>query len=134
GDGAHPPQQAQAEQQATPDKHDEGKVADKATDTDQLPPASTTQHSVTLGGTTFSYSATAGTIPLHNPQGKTLANVFYVAYTREPEDAKRPVTFVFNGGPGAAPAYLDLRALGPRAVEGTPTGGARGPPPPPLSH
>src|SRR5262245_65748492 len=62
-DEAHPPQQAQADQH----KHDEGKAADKATDTDQLPPASTTQHSVTLGGTTFSYSATAGTIPLHNP-------------------------------------------------------------------
>ncbi|HET7448684.1 MAG TPA: peptidase S10 [Methyloceanibacter sp.] len=126
----HPPQQAKADQQAIPDKHDEGKAADKAaTGADQIPPASTTQHPITLAGTTFFYSATAGTIALHNPEGKTLANVFYVAYTREPEDAKRPVTFVFNGGPGAASAYLHLGAIGPRAVEVTAKGEVVGPPP-----
>ena len=55
-------------------------------------------------------------LPLRDAQGKTLASIFYVAYTREPPDPKRPITFVFNGGPGAAAAYLHLGGIGPRAV------------------
>jgi carboxypeptidase C (cathepsin A) len=128
-DEAHPPHPTPTEQQATADKHDEAKAPETPAEADRLPPPSTTQHTITLGGTTFSYGATAGTISLHNPQGKTLANVFYVAYTREPEDAKRPITFVFNGGPGAASAYLHLGAIGPRAIEVTSKGEVMGPPP-----
>jgi hypothetical protein len=52
-----------------------------------------------------------------------------VAYTREPKNAKRPITFVFNGGPGAAAAYLHLGGIGPRAVEVDAKGEVQGPPP-----
>jgi carboxypeptidase C (cathepsin A) len=95
----------------------------------RLPPASITHHTISLGGETVAYSAKAGTLPLHDVHGKTLATVFYVAYMREPQDTKRPVTFVFNGGPGAASAYLHLGGIGPKAVEVTARGELLGPPP-----
>ena len=68
-------------------------------------------------------------MPLRDAHGKTLANIFYVAYRREPQDAKRPITFVFNGGPGAASAYLHLGAIGPKTIAVTAKGEVQGPPP-----
>ena len=46
-----------------------------------------------------------------------------------PADAKRPITFVFNGGPGAASAYLHLGALGPKTIAVSAKGEVQGPPP-----
>lgn len=83
-----------------------------------LPPDSVTQHEITLGGERLAYTATAGTFALRNQRGKRLAAVFYTAYTLDgAAAATRPVTFVFNGGPGAASAYLHLGLVGPRIVE-----------------
>jgi carboxypeptidase C (cathepsin A) len=96
---------------------------------DLLPPTSVTHHTITLSGETIHYAATAGTLPLRDSQGKTIASIFYVAYAREPTDTKRPITFVFNGGPGAASAYLHLGALGPKAIEVSGKGEVLGPPP-----
>ncbi|MGH6867220.1 MAG: S10 family peptidase [Methyloceanibacter sp.] len=96
---------------------------------DRLPPTSVTNHTLTLAGEALRYSATAGTIALRDAQGKTTADIFYVAYAREPRDAKRPVTFVFNGGPGAASAYLHLGAIGPKIVAASDNGELVGPPP-----
>lgn len=79
----------------------------------QLPADSTTDQSIELPGRTLRFKATAGSIPLNNAEdGSLLAEVAYVSYTMD-GDARRPVTFVFNGGPGAASAYLDLGAIGP---------------------
>ncbi len=96
---------------------------------DLLPPTSITHHTITLSGETIHYAATAGTLPARDSQGKTIASIFYVAYAREPADTKRPITFVFNGGPGAASAYLHLGALGPKAIEVSDKGEVLGPPP-----
>jgi carboxypeptidase C (cathepsin A) len=92
-------------------------------------PVSVTHHSINLAGVDVPYSAKVGTLPLRDGQGKALASVFYVAYVREPQDTKRPITFVFNGGPGAASAYLHLGAIGPKAVEVNAKGEVQGPPP-----
>jgi carboxypeptidase C (cathepsin A) len=79
----------------------------------QLPADVTTDQTVDLSGRTLRFKATAGSIPLNNGEdGSLLAEVAYVSYVME-GDAHRPVTFVFNGGPGAASAYLDIGALGP---------------------
>lgn len=79
----------------------------------QLPADTTTDQAVELPGRTLRFKATAGSIPLNNgDDGSLLAEVAYVAYVK-PGDAQRPVTFVFNGGPGAASAYLNLGAIGP---------------------
>jgi carboxypeptidase C (cathepsin A) len=95
---------------------------------EQLPPPSITQHSTRLAGVDVPYTAKAGLLPLRDGKGKTLASIFYVAYMREPQDTKRPITFVFNGGPGAASAYLHLGAIGPKAIEANAKGELAGPP------
>jgi carboxypeptidase C (cathepsin A) len=68
-------------------------------------------------------------LPPKSPQGKTKAEIFSVAYVTDPEDSKRPITFVFNGGPGAASAYLHLGAIGPKIIEANDSGQLIGPPP-----
>lgn len=94
------------------------------------PPApAITHHTIKLQGVDVRYTARAGTLPLRDDKGDTLAGIFYVAYLREPHDARRPITFVFNGGPGAASAYLHLGAIGPRIVEANEKGELQGPPP-----
>ncbi len=87
-----------------------------------LPEASASEHTVDLADGPLAYSAEAGTLPLRDGDGKTTAKMFYVAYAAKEGEGEgegegaRPLTFVFNGGPGAAAAYLNLGALGPRAV------------------
>lgn len=86
-----------------------------------LPGDAVSQHSIALADRRLDYTATAGSIPLTGAKGETAARVFYVAYTLEAARA-RPITFVFNGGPGAASAFLNLGGLGPRVVNFTPDG------------
>ena len=81
-----------------------------------LPAASVTHHAIQLGETSLAYSAEAGTLPIRDASGKTTAKMFYVAYTADGTHEARPLTFVFNGGPGAASAYLNIGAVGPRIV------------------
>jgi carboxypeptidase C (cathepsin A) len=79
-----------------------------------LPADSTTQHTLPNGGQKLAYSATAGTLALRDDKGEQSASIFYVAYTQPGSDPKtRPVSFYFNGGPGAGMAYLHLGAAGP---------------------
>ncbi len=79
----------------------------------QLPADAITDHTVEIAGRTLRFKATAGSIPLNRADdGSLLAEIAYVAYVM-PGDARRPVTFVFNGGPGAASAYLNIGAIGP---------------------
>jgi carboxypeptidase C (cathepsin A) len=94
-----------------------------------LPPPVITHHNIGLDGSDLSYAAKAGMLPLRDAQDRIIANIFYVAYWREPADTKRPITFVFNGGPGAASAYLHLGAIGPKTVEVSAKGELLGPPP-----
>ena len=83
-----------------------------------LPEDSVTQHELAVGGGRLAYTATAGTLALRDPRGERLAAVYYTAYTLDgAAAASRPVTFVFNGGPGAASTYLHLGLVGPRIVE-----------------
>jgi carboxypeptidase C (cathepsin A) len=92
-----------------------------------LPLPQTTDHSLDVAGQTTRYKARAGTLPLLSGNGDVTAEIFYVAYEvrsseAPPERRQRPVTFVFNGGPGAASAYLHLGALGPRIIATAPDG------------
>lgn len=116
--------QAPKTEQAT--KH--GKQESQETAPSRLPPTAITSHTTRLDGQSLDYSAIAGTVPLHE-KGKIRAEIFYVAYVKEPKATRRPVTFVFNGGPGAASAYLHLGAIGPKIVEATDNGELIGPPP-----
>ena len=84
-----------------------------------LPSDSVTQHSIVLaGGDRLDYTATAGTFSLFDQSGERSAAIFYTAYVAKPTgQANRPVTFVFNGGPGAASAFLHLGLVGPRLAQ-----------------
>ncbi|HEX7182256.1 MAG TPA: peptidase S10 [Thermoanaerobaculia bacterium] len=81
--------------------------------------SSRTQHTINLDGQRIAYTATAGTIVLKDDEGTPKASVFYIAYTRDgvKNPADRPVTFSFNGGPGAASLWVHLGAFGPKKVE-----------------
>ena len=82
-----------------------------------------TSHSLQLGGRTIAYKATAGTLLIRDDKGKPDASVFYVAYTADGErDAsRRPVTFLYNGGPGSASIWLHMGSYGPvRIVTSSP--------------
>lgn len=94
----------------------------------RLPPDVTTHHMLKQDGQEIPYTAVAGTIQPHGSDGKAIAEIFYTAYETEPTDAERPVTFVFNGGPGAASTYLHLGAMGPKVVDTTEEGALTGPP------
>lgn len=80
----------------------------------RLPPDSTTRQTVALPDRALTFSATAGSIRLFNDKGEPEADVAYTAYLLDGTDpATRPVTFFFNGGPGASSAWLQLGAAGP---------------------
>jgi carboxypeptidase C (cathepsin A) len=80
-----------------------------------LPPDSVTQHTVDTPAGKLDYTATAGTLSLYDQSGERTAAIFYTAYVAKAGDTtKRPLTFVFNGGPGAASAFLNLGLVGPR--------------------
>src|SRR3979490_2411378 len=80
----------------------------------KLPPDSTTKQTLALAGRTLAFGATAGSIRLFDGKGAPQADISYTAYQLDGADpATRPVTFLFNGGPGAASAYLQLGATGP---------------------
>lgn len=94
------------------------------------PEAVTTEGAVEIGGRSIAYRAVAGTLVVH-PRGwddaaardeagtapKAEASMFYTAYFRNgAPDAGRPITFLFNGGPGSASLWLHMGAFGPRRV------------------
>jgi len=83
--------------------------------------ASVTQHQTTVGGRSIHYTATAGNLLIgkedHDELLKPYHSVFYVAYTEDGADAsKRPVTFLYNGGPGSATIWLEMGSVGPVRV------------------
>ncbi len=88
-----------------------------------LPADAVSEHQITVDGRPLAYTATAGTLSLYDQNGERSAAVFYTAYVAKgAAAATRPVTFVFNGGPGAASAFLHLGLAGPRIVDFGPDG------------
>jgi carboxypeptidase C (cathepsin A) len=71
-------------------------------------------HQATIGGRPIAYTATAGTLTLRDDDGKPTASMFYVAYTTG--DLRRPVTFLYNGGPGSSTLWLHMGSVGPVRV------------------
>jgi len=89
---------------------------------DREPQMQVSRHSGTFGGQRVNYSATAGEIFLRAEDGTPRAAIFHVAYVKEPRDPSRPVTFLFNGGPGSGSVWLHMGAFGPKRV-GIPSDG-----------
>ena len=68
-----------------------------------------THHELALGGKTLKYTATAGTLLIRDEEDKPYGSIFYVAYTLDGADPQtRPVSFLYNGGPGSASLWLHM--------------------------
>jgi carboxypeptidase C (cathepsin A) len=115
------------------------KVAEKASPkSPSFEKPSVTHHVARINGEDLRYTATAGYLQTQDSAGKPRAEIFYTAYVKDeaeksdsstPADssppaeaaevrrAGRPITFAFNGGPGAASMWLNLGALGPKRVQ-----------------
>ena len=105
---------------AEPDDGHKAEDKSEAAKKPDVPPpekASVTSHSVQVGGRSMAYKATAGTLLIRDDKDRADASVFYVAYTAgEKGSAKRPVTFLYNGGPGSASIWLHMGSFGPVRV------------------
>jgi len=115
GVGAALPALAEEGGKADPPKLDLPK--DK-TDLPPFPADASVKQVTHVAGKTLAYTATVGSLPVRDDKGRKIAEVVFTAYILDgPKDADRPVTFAFNGGPGAASVYLNLGAIGPKRVQ-----------------
>jgi carboxypeptidase C (cathepsin A) len=82
------------------------------------PQKSVTYKAVTVEGNRISYKAVTGTIILKNANDTPTASIFYAAYFKEGEKdlSQRPITFLYNGGPGSSTIWLHMGAFGPQRV------------------
>jgi len=81
-------------------------------------PNAITRHSVEAAGRRIDYTATAGTILLRNDKHQPIASMFYVAYTENGANrSTRPVTFLYNGGPGSSTIWLHMGSFAPVRVQ-----------------
>lgn len=124
-DEAKPAEEKKEPEQKAPEKPEKGEKGDKADKPKE------TKGSVTIGGTEVSYVAQTGLLPVLKEDGSPRASVFYVYYAAVDADGKRlaakdgsarPITFCFNGGPGAAAVWLHFGGLGPKKVDLPPDG------------
>lgn len=90
---------------------------------DRAPSIATTTHTGVFGGRTVAYSAIVEEHILDGPDGVPNASLVTIAYVREgvADKSRRPVMFVFNGGPGASSSPLHMNGLGPRRTSGATT-------------
>src|SRR5690606_11972294 len=112
---------------------DAGPVSRSGDKTEHEPPKGSSRRDTWAGPDgEVAYEAVARWTVLREAD-EPVAEMFSVSYLAgteaAPADVDRPVTFVFNGGPGASSAYLHLGALGPARVSFHDDGTA--PPPPP---
>ena len=115
------PQQTQPPANPPDQQKDQPKDAQK-----KLPPpeekTSVTHHSARIGGQQINYTATAATYVIKADDGTPKAVMFYVAYTKDGVDtSRRPISFVYNGGPGSASLFTHM-GMGPKRVVLTPDG------------
>lgn len=78
---------------------------------------SVTKGSVRIGGQQINYTATAATYVIKADDGTPKATFFFVGYTKDDvaDKSKRPVSFIYNGGPGSASSYTHM-GLGPKRI------------------
>lgn len=121
--------ETESTESAKPQASGKGKPAEpkgKETEAAEEKPV-VTHHEIHVDGKVLKYTATAGTLPIKNADGETEAHIFFIAYTLDNPGAgkgassdwtrRRPLTFSFNGGPGAASVWLHLGCIGPRRVK-----------------
>jgi carboxypeptidase C (cathepsin A) len=116
---------AQTREETPADKPDAAKAEEFK------PEQQASKGSVTVGGNLINYDAFAGTLVVHPKEWDDVlqnrdkedkskpaeASMFYVAYFKSGSNAaERPVTFLYNGGPGSSTVWLHMGAFGPKRV------------------
>lgn len=105
---------------AAPDKKEDKAKPEKPDAALVQPQSSSSEGSVSVEGHRIDYKAVAGTLVLHgsgDKEDEPQVSMFYVAYMKKGvEPGKRPVTFIYNGGPGSATVWLHMGAFGPKRV------------------
>jgi len=123
----HPP--VAAAPAPAPPNADQHKDADK--DNTPVPPEKpvATHHEMTLDGKSLKYTATAGNLIIRDEEDKPYGSLFYVAYTLDGADAgTRPISFLYNGGPGSATLWLHMGSFSPVRVRTDSPNPTAGPP------
>lgn len=84
----------------------------------QVDSAVVTRHEVTIKGQKVPYTATAGSLPVWDEDGRPVAGVFYTYYEREDirDKSGRPLVISFNGGPGTPSVWMEIGYTGPRLL------------------
>src|SRR5262249_54937952 len=80
----------------------------------------TSKHQITVSGRVLRYTARAGRLPiLDNETGEVHGRIFFTAYTLDPapNQSPRPLTFLWNGGPGSSSSLVHLLGFGPRRLQ-----------------
>src|SRR5512138_2977274 len=106
---------AQEESKKSPDKNASASVEPTV---DEQPIV--TLHQTNLGTRVLRYTATTGLLPIRNNEtGDVHGNIFFVTYSldRTPGEAKRPLMFLWNGGPGANSTLVHLSGFGPMRIK-----------------
>ena len=117
----NPQRRNQTEQQQQPQQTQQTQQTDQGQQPRRMPvpeeKSSVTHHSVRAGGQQINYTATAATYVIKSDDGSPKATFFFVAYTKEDvsDSSKRPLSFVYNGGPGSASSYTHM-GLGPKRI------------------
>jgi carboxypeptidase C (cathepsin A) len=110
---AQPVQRAQTpggpQQQAEPQQPRRGLAPEEK--------SSVTHHTARIGAQPITYTATAATYVIRSDDGTPKATFFFVAYTKEDvtDITRRPISFVYNGGPGSASMFTHM-GLGPKRI------------------
>lgn len=77
------------------------------------------EHKGRFNGVNINYTATAGETYLRDKNGNETASIFTFAYIKNNKNKGeiRPITFIWNGGPGSASTWLHMGAFGPKRVK-----------------
>jgi carboxypeptidase C (cathepsin A) len=86
------------------------------------------RRSISLRGKTLAYTVTPGHLTIRNDKGEPTGSIFYVSYTVPSAGRPRPVTFLFNGGPGSSTMWLHMGSFGPIKVDASTPETVPGPP------
>ena len=122
-----PDARSQGQQPAQAQSNEQHKEAETA----PIPPEkpSVTHHDMTLGGKTLRYTATAGTLVIRDEEDKPYGSMFYVAYALDGAEVRnRPVSFLYNGGPGSATLWLHMGSFSPVRITTDSPNATTGPP------
>jgi carboxypeptidase C (cathepsin A) len=115
---APPPSSSSSAQSGSSASHDNG--SESLVQRLSKPMSSTTNGTVTVEGKSISYKAVAGTLVIDGTGAKESTPevaMSYFAYFKQGVDpSRRPITFIYNGGPGSSTVWLHMGAWGPKRV------------------